>query len=39
MLPTKFHIIWPKGFRGKAGLEIDKIGIMLLFDVSDTGQV
>ena len=23
MLPTKFHIIWPSGFRGKAVLEID----------------
>jgi hypothetical protein len=24
MLPTKFHIIWPSGFRGKAVLEIDQ---------------
>jgi hypothetical protein len=24
MLLTKFHIIWPSGFRGKAVLEIDK---------------
>jgi hypothetical protein len=24
MLPTKFHIIWPRGFRGKAVLEIDQ---------------
>jgi hypothetical protein len=23
MLLTKFHIIWPSGFRGKAVLEID----------------
>jgi hypothetical protein len=23
MLPTKFHIIWPSGFRGKIVLEID----------------
>ena len=23
MLPTKFHIFWPSGFRGKAVLEID----------------
>ena len=25
MLLTKFHIIWPSGFRGKAVLEIDPI--------------
>jgi len=24
MLLTKFHIIWPSGFRGKAVLEIDQ---------------
>ena len=24
MLPTKFHIIWPSSFRGKAVLEIDQ---------------
>jgi hypothetical protein len=24
MFPTKFHIIWPSGFRGKAVLEIDQ---------------
>ena len=24
MLPTKFHIIWPSGFRVKAALEIDQ---------------
>jgi hypothetical protein len=24
MLPTKFHIIWPSGFRGKAVSEIDQ---------------
>jgi hypothetical protein len=24
MLPTKFHFIWPSGFRGKAFLEIDQ---------------
>jgi hypothetical protein len=24
MLSTKFHIIWPSGFRGKAVLEIDQ---------------
>jgi hypothetical protein len=24
MLPTKFHIIWPTGFGGKAVLEIDQ---------------
>jgi hypothetical protein len=24
MLLTKFHIIWPSGFRGKAVLEIKK---------------
>jgi hypothetical protein len=24
MLPTKFHIIWPSGFRGKAVLEINQ---------------
>jgi hypothetical protein len=24
MLPAKFHIIWPSGFRGKAFLEIDQ---------------
>jgi hypothetical protein len=24
MLLTKFHIIWPNGFRGKAVLEIDQ---------------
>jgi hypothetical protein len=24
MLPTKFHIIWQSGFRGKAVLEIDQ---------------
>jgi hypothetical protein len=24
MLPTKFHIIWPSGFKGKAVLEIDQ---------------
>ena len=27
MLPTKFHIIWPSGFRGKAVLEIDQNGM------------
>ena len=25
MLLTKFHIIWPSGFRGKAVLEIDQL--------------
>jgi hypothetical protein len=24
MLPTKFHIIWQSGFRGKAVLDIDQ---------------
>jgi hypothetical protein len=24
MLPTKFHVIWPSGFRGKDVLEIDQ---------------
>jgi hypothetical protein len=24
MLPTKFHFIWPSGFRGKAVLEINQ---------------
>jgi hypothetical protein len=24
MLLTKFHIIWPSGFRGKAALEIEQ---------------
>jgi len=24
MLLTKFHIIWPSGFRGKVVLEIDQ---------------
>jgi hypothetical protein len=24
MIPIKFHIIWPSGFRGKAVLEIDQ---------------
>jgi hypothetical protein len=25
MLPTKFQIIWPSGFRGKDSLEIDQL--------------
>ena len=32
MLLTKFHIIWPSGFRGKAVLEIDQLRPCLLTD-------
>jgi hypothetical protein len=32
MLLTKFHIIWPSGFRGKAILEIDQLRPCLLTD-------
>jgi hypothetical protein len=35
MLPTKFHIIWPSGFRGKAVLEIDQSE--LLKEMIDSG--
>jgi hypothetical protein len=33
MLPTKFHIIWPSGFRGKAVLEIDQSEIRIAYGV------
>jgi hypothetical protein len=33
MLLTKFHIIWPSGFRGKAVLKIDQ-SLFLLCVVS-----
>jgi hypothetical protein len=32
MLLTKFHIIWPSGFRGKAVLEIEQeLPMMAMF--------
>ena len=32
MLFTKFHIIWPSGFRGKAVLEIDQYETRIAYD-------
>jgi hypothetical protein len=34
MLLTKFHIIWPRGFRGKAVLEIDQKETRIAYDGS-----
>jgi hypothetical protein len=32
MLLTKFHIIWPSGFRGKAVLEIEQKETRIAYD-------
>ena len=32
MAPTKFHIIWPSGFRGQAVLEIDQEETIIAYD-------
>jgi hypothetical protein len=41
MLPTKFHIIWPSGFRGEDFLEINQsekeLSVVAMF-VNGSGQ-
>jgi hypothetical protein len=32
MLLTKFHIIWPSGFKGKAALEINQQETRIAYD-------
>jgi hypothetical protein len=38
MLPTKFHIIWPSGFRGKAVLEINQLEKRIVYGSPKLGR-